>query len=213
MPPEAEENVVVDGLTVAYGPAVVLDRIDLRVRSGSALAVVGANGTGKSTLLRCVAGLQEPTSGLVRVFGDGPGRGLDFWRNVATTVEAPTWYHGLTVREHLELVRLANGEDPSDGEVEEICAALGLAGLDGHLPGTLSSGQRQRFLLTAVLVRPSRLLVLDEPEQHLDAESIGVVAAHLRAYVADGRTLLIATHSQELVAGAGAATFDLGRGR
>jgi ABC-2 type transport system ATP-binding protein len=200
----------VAGLSVSYGPTEVLDRVDLTVGSGTAVALVGANGAGKSTLLRCVAGIQEPTAGAVRVFGEVPGKGLDFWRQVATTVESPTWYHGLTVREHLELVRVANGGGAADEEIDTVCEALGLTGLDGSLPSTLSSGQRQRFLLTAALVRPSRLLLLDEPEQRLDSAVKRAVAVRLASYVADGGTLVMASHDEDFVARAGATPFLIG---
>jgi hypothetical protein len=103
--------------------------------------------------------LQEPTDGAVAVFGNVPGRGVAFWRGVATTVESPSWYHGLSVREHLDLVRVANGADPGDGRIDEVFELVGLRGVEDGLPMTLSSGQRQRFLLAAMFVRPSRLLV------------------------------------------------------
>ncbi len=191
--------VAVEGLTIAYGPTVVLDGIRLQVSQGTAVALVGDNGAGKSTLLRCVAGLQAPDDGHVRVFGHTPGDSVDFWTYVAATVESPSWYHGLTVREHLELVRVANGENAGDGVIDDVCGALGLDGLDGSLPGTLSSGQRQRFLLAATLVRPSRLLLLDEPEQRLDTAAKRAVAARLRAYVAAQGTVLMASHDEEFL--------------
>lgn len=202
--------VMVDDLSVSYGSTLVLDQLNLQVPVGSAYALVGANGAGKSTLLRCVAGLQEPTGGEVRVFSEPPGRTVEFWRRVATTVESPSWYHGLTVREHLDLVRVANGADVNDGHIDEVSASLGMAGLQDSLPSTLSSGQRQRFLLTAMLVRPSRLLILDEPEQRLDHSIKRAVAAHLRAYVAAGGTLLMASHDEGFLTGVGATPVAVG---
>ena len=203
--------VVVDGLTVRYGAHTVLDGVDLNLPVGMAVALVGENGVGKSTLLRCVAGLQVPAAGRVLVFGDVPGRSVEFWRDVATTVESPSWYHGLTVREHLELVRIANGVDPNDGWIERICTEFGIDELDDSVPGTLSSGQRQRFLLTAVFVRPSRLLLLDEPEQRLDRTAKRALAAHLRAYVASGGTLLMASHDREFLVNVGCRAVTVTR--
>ena len=193
------DAVTVDDLTVRYGQHTVLDGIGLHLPAGTALALVGDNGTGKSTLLRCVAGLQAPTGGQVRVFEMVPGTSLRFWRDVATTVESPTWYPGLTVREHLRLVRVSHGLDPDDGQIERLGDVLGIDALGDSLPGTLSSGQRQRFLLTAVLLRPSRLLLLDEPEQRLDATVRQAVAAHLRRYVASGGTVLMASHDPDFI--------------
>lgn len=181
-------------LAVAYGSHVVFDGFDLDVPAGTVLCATGENGTGKSTLLRCVAGIQRPEGGTVRVFGRPPGRSAAFWRTVATTVENPSWYHGLTVREHAELIRLANGADPGDGEIDKLFEVLGLTAVADSAPLTLSSGQRQRFLLAAVLARPSRLLILDEPEQRLDTAVKPVVAELLRSYVDGGGTVVMASH-------------------
>ena len=212
--PGGEPAVVAEQITVAYGPTVVLDELDLTVPAGTAVALIGANGAGKSSLLRCVSGLQQPTSGQIRVFAQPPGGAVDFWRDVATTVEAPVWYHGLTVREHLELVRVANGQDPGDGHIDDVCQALDISVLAGSLPETLSSGQRQRFLLAAVLVRPSRLLLLDEPEQRLDTTSKATVAARLQDYVTGGGTVLMASHDTEFLGQVGCSTVQLsGRDR
>jgi ABC-2 type transport system ATP-binding protein len=191
--------VPVDALTirdldVAYGSHVVFDGFELDVPAGTVLCATGENGAGKSTLLRCVAGIQRPEGGTVRVFGRPPGRSAAFWRAVATTVENPSWYHGLTVREHAELIRLANGADPGDGEIDKLFEVLGLTAVADSAPLTLSSGQRQRFLLAAVLARPSRLLILDEPEQRLDTAVKPVVAELLRSYVGGGGTVVMASH-------------------
>ncbi|MET7749613.1 ABC transporter ATP-binding protein [Micromonospora sp. NPDC005367] len=203
--------VEVTGLTVTYGSTTVLDQVDLQVPTGAVVALTGENGVGKSTLLRCVTGLQQPSGGTVAVFGEPPESGPGFWRQVATTVESPTWYHGLTVREHLDLVRVANGEDPADGRIDEVCALLGITGLADSLPITLSSGQRQRFLLAATFVRPSRLLVLDEPEQRLDTAAKRALAAHLRGYLAGGGTLLMASHDEQFWHDVGADEVGLHR--
>ncbi|MFC0508269.1 ABC transporter ATP-binding protein [Micromonospora costi] len=203
--------VEVTGLTVTYGSTTVLDGVGLRVPVGAVVALTGENGVGKSTLLRCVTGLQAPSGGVVTVFGAAPDQGAGFWRQVATTVESPTWYHGLTVREHLELVRVANGGDPADGRVDEVSGLLGITGLADSLPITLSSGQRQRFLLAATFVRPSRLLVLDEPEQRLDVGAKRALAGHLRDYLATGGTLLMASHDEQFWRDVGADEVVLSR--
>ncbi len=203
--------VVVSRLSVSFGATPVLDGLDLTAYAGTVTCVTGENGAGKSTLLRCLAGLQAPTSGSVRVFGTAPGRSTSFWRKVATSVEDPAWYYGLTVREHVELVRLANGADPTDGRIDELFATLGMSELADSVPATLSSGQRQRFLLSAVLARPSRLLLLDEPEQRLDAEIKPVVAELLAAYVRQGGTIIMASHDASFASAVGGEVVPLRR--
>ncbi|MER5457695.1 ATP-binding cassette domain-containing protein [Micromonospora sp. NPDC002389] len=168
--------------------------------AGGALCLVGENGAGKSTVLRCVTGLTDPSAGRVRVFGAAPDGSAAFWRRVVATVEQPSWYAGLTVREHVELVRLAGGADPADGRVDELLSVLGLRDLGDGTPDRLSSGERQRLLLAAALARPAELLVLDEPEQRLDAAIRPVVAGLLGDHLAAGGSLLFASHDPVFVA-------------
>lgn len=196
-------------LTAGYGATTVLDAVTLTVPTGTVCCLTGENGSGKSTLLRCVTGLVMPIAGRVHVFGGPPDRSARFWRRVAATVENPSWYAGLTIREHVDLVRLSHGVDPYDGVVDDLFEELGLTGLADRTPVMLSSGQRQRFLLCAVLGRPSDLLVLDEPEQRLDAEARTVVARHLVRYAAAGGTVLMASHDPTFVAATGAQVRQL----
>jgi ABC-2 type transport system ATP-binding protein len=191
-------------LVVGYGSTPVLQGLSLTVPAGSATCVVGANGTGKSTLLRCVTGLQRPESGQIRVLGRAPGIDVGFWRQVVTTVEPATWYPGLTALEHAELVARAHGVDV---DADGLRSALALLGLDGHedsIPAELSSGQKQRLTLALAFVRPSRLLLLDEPEQRLDPQARPVVAGLLRGYVARGGSMLMASHDEAFADAAGA---------
>jgi ABC-2 type transport system ATP-binding protein len=196
-------------LVVGYGSTPVLTGLSLTVPGGSATCVVGENGAGKSTLLRCVSGLQRPESGRIRVLGREPGTDIDFWRAVVTTVEPATWYPGLTALEHAELVTRAHGLDP---DPDGLRAALALLGLDGHgdsIPASLSSGQKQRLTLALAFMRPSRLLLLDEPEQRLDPDAKVVVAGLLRNYLAGGGTLLMASHDEAFARDTGAVVTSV----
>jgi ABC-2 type transport system ATP-binding protein len=196
-------------LVVGYGSTPVLTGLSLTVAAGSATCVVGENGAGKSTLLRCVSGLQRPDSGRIRVLGREPGIDVDFWRLVVTTVEPASWYPGLTAREHAELVTRAHG---LDADPDGLSRALALLGLDGHedsIPASLSSGQKQRLTLTMAFIRPSRLLLLDEPEQRLDPDVKLVVAGLLRDYVAGGGSVLMASHDEAFARAAGATVTSV----
>lgn len=193
----------VEALDVSYGSTPVLDGVSLTVPAGAGVCVVGENGIGKSTLLRCVSGLQRPDRGVIRVLGGRPGVTPAFWRAVVTTVEPPSWYPGLTAREHAELVCRAHGQDPAEAGVDE---ALGRFALGRHadaLPGSMSSGQKQRLTLALVLLRPSSLLILDEPEQRLDSDGRELVAGLLGEYLAGGGSILMASHDEAFAARSG----------
>ena len=193
-----------DGLHVSYGSTPVLVGVALTVPAGEGVCVTGENGIGKSTLLRCVSSLQQPDEGEILVFGAAPGATPEFWRAVVTTVEPPTWYPGLTVREHAELVCRANGQDPEEAGIDEALERFGLAGHLDAIPPSLSSGQKQRLTLAVTFLRPSSLLILDEPEQRLDSDGKETVAALLADYVAGGGSLLMASHDEKFAAASGA---------
>lgn len=201
---EDHPAVEVEGLHVGYGSTPVLVDVGLTVPAGTGVCVVGENGIGKSTLLRCVSGLQQPDEGTIRVFGGDPGATPEFWRAVVTTVEPPTWYPGLTAREHADLVCRAHGLDPDEAGVDEALDRFGLTGHADAIPPSLSSGQKQRLILAIALLRPSALLILDEPEQRLDREGRASVAALLAEYVAGGGSLLMASHDDAFAAASGA---------
>ena len=196
--------VEVADLHVSYGSTPVLVGVALTVPAGAGVCVTGENGIGKSTLLRCVSGLQQPDEGTIRVFGGDPGATPEFWRAVVTTVEPPTWYPGLTAREHADLVCRAHGLDPDEAGVDEALDRFGLTGHADAIPPSLSSGQKQRLILAIALLRPSALLILDEPEQRLDREGRQSVAALLADYLSGGGSLLMASHDDAFAAASGA---------
>ena len=135
-------------MRVGHGSFVVLEDVDLTVAGGEIVAVTGVNGAGKSTLLSCLAGLHRPMAGTVAVLGGPPRDDAAFWRAVALVADEPTWYPGLSLQEHLELVRLTH--EPVQGwclPTDELLEVFGLAGRADAVPTDLSSGQRQRLLL------------------------------------------------------------------
>ncbi len=206
--------VAVRGLRVAYGSVVVLADIELTVTAGEIVAVTGVNGVGKSTLLTCLAGLHRPAAGTMSVLGAAPRDDPAFWRAVALVADQPTWYPGLTVREHLELIRLTN--QPPRGwclPAEELIEVFGLSARADASPLDMSSGQRQRLSLAAALARPSRLLLLDEPEQSLDADFRLELARLLReGYADNGGTVVMATHDHDFALAADAREVRLSEG-
>ena len=202
-------------MRVAYGSSVVIDGVDMTVSKREIVAVTGVNGAGKSTLLRCLAGLRRPAGGTLKVLGAPPRDDAAFWRAVALVSDPPTWYPGLTVRELLELVRLTH--EPVEGwclPPDDLIDVFGLSARADAVPLDLSSGQRQRLSLAASLARPSKLLLLDEPEQSLDAGFRRELAGLLHSeYAAHGGTVVMATHDPEFAVAADARTMLLEDGR
>lgn len=188
------------GVSRRYGERLALAPIDLDVARGECVALLGPNGSGKSTLLRIAAGRDTPTTGNVRYLGQPLAEDALVTRtDIAVVGDMVSAYPDLTVREHLLLVAVAHGAGARAGDLaDRALEECRLAGHAGALPWSLSSGQTQALHLAALLVRPRRLLVLDEPEQRLDPDARGWLAGLLATEKRSGRALLIATHHSEL---------------
>lgn len=181
------------------GAPSVLVGLDLTVAVGQRVALTGPNGAGKSTLLKVIAGLVPVRAGEVRLYGNPvgachhrvaylPQRGEVDWRFPATVERLV-----MTGRYvHLGWLRRPRAADRAS--VAVVLERLGLAELAERQIGQLSGGQQQRALLARALAQGAELLLLDEPLNAVDAETRGTIAALLDELVAEGKTVLVATH-------------------
>jgi ABC-type multidrug transport system ATPase subunit len=185
----------------AFGDTPVLVNVSFTVERGEVVALTGPNGSGKSTLLRCLVGWDTPDSGEVLFEGGAYQDRLPAVRAaVALALGVGDEFADLTVREHLEFMARAHGDDSPDTTIDEVLAELGLRELQQRFPFTLSQGQRRRLGLASCFVRPHRLLILDEPEQNLDVQGRHWLAAKLSAERKAGVGVLMACHDGALVA-------------
>ncbi|MCT2177608.1 ABC transporter ATP-binding protein [Brachybacterium muris] len=191
-----------DGIGVVRDEAVLLLEATGSVDRGGILAVTGPNGAGKTTLLRTVAGILEPTSGQVRVNGRVPDdRDRAFRRSLAALIGPPQTARDLTIAEHLQFIAATWGARAGQAREQagELLAELDIAQLGSRYPHELSSGQTQLASIALTLARPFDVLVLDEPEQRLDPDRLGLVIAALQRRTHEGAALMIASHSPRLV--------------
>ncbi|MGO1318448.1 MAG: ABC transporter ATP-binding protein [Cellulomonadaceae bacterium] len=191
----------------------LLPPTSLSLARGHALAVRGPNGAGKTTLLRVVAGLMTASEGSVQVLGRrADERSTSFRRTLAALIGPPPFARDLTVREQLRFVRATWGVGPDEAarHADDLLDALDLVQLSQRFAHELSSGQSQLFALALTLVRPFDVLLLDEPEQRLDAERRARVVTLLRRRVEDGAAVLFSTHSTALVEALGADVVHVG---
>lgn len=191
----------VRGIVRRFGDRTILDGIDLDVRPGEAVGVVGPNGCGKSTLLRCIVGTDEASGGSVTLAGRTLDERLpEIRRDLAVVMDDVDFFPDLSVVEHLDLVARAHAQPDAEEIVNGVLDEVGLMEVSGQLPSTLSSGQRRRLALASALVRPRRLLVLDEPEQRLDVDGVQWLGDRLLAEKAAGQAVLLVSHDADLVA-------------
>ncbi|HEX2060592.1 MAG TPA: ABC transporter ATP-binding protein, partial [Thermoanaerobaculia bacterium] len=174
----------------SYGRIEALRGLDLTIHRGELLALLGANGAGKTTAVRTLLGLVKPSSGEVRVFG-GDHRDAATRARLGAMLQIARVPETLRVREHIELFA---SYYPNPMAVEEAIDAAGLQGLERRKYGELSGGQQKRVLFALAICGNPDLLVLDEPTVGLDVESRRALWKQIRAFVARGRSVLLTTH-------------------
>jgi ABC-2 type transport system ATP-binding protein len=187
------------GVSRSFGALEALRDFSLTIAPGQCVALIGANGSGKSTAVRTLAGLLEPSAGDVRIEGLDPHREPEAQAaraRMALVPDNPLLYDDITVREHLELVSVAHGLAGSElaERNDALLDRLGLAHRADFRPPELSRGMRQKAQLACALVRPAVLLLLDEPVVGLDPPSQTLLHELLRERKAAGCAVLFTTH-------------------
>jgi spermidine/putrescine transport system ATP-binding protein len=189
----------INGVTRAYGTFKALDNASLTIREGEFFSLLGPSGCGKTTLLRMIAGFDEPTKGTITVDGQ-PMAGIPANRRPTNMVfQSYAIFPHLNVEQNVGygLKRLRLGQAEERRRVDEALARVELGGLGKRGAGELSGGQRQRVALARALVMKPKVLLLDEPLSALDKklrEQMQVELRHLQQSV--GITFVLVTHDQ-----------------
>ena len=191
----------VKDLHKSFGANEVLKGIDLEIRQGEVVCVIGPSGSGKSTLLRCVNLLEEPTKGQVFVGGTeltDPDVDIDaVRRRIGMVFQQFNLFPHLTVTENLTLPQrrvLKRGKAEAAKVAAENLERVGLAEKASAYPASLSGGQQQRVALARALAMGPEVMLFDEPTSALDPELVGDVLAVMRMLADEGMTMMVVTH-------------------
>ena len=196
----------IEGLARRFGDSPVFDGVNLHLRAGEFLALQGASGVGKSTLLNCIAGLDEPQQGrimlagqVLQTLGEAP-RALLRRRVLGFVFQAFHLLPHLSVAHNIALPLLLLGR-PDPARVQAMLEAVGLAAYGTRMPAQLSGGQLQRVALARALVHKPALILADEPTGNLDPATAREVLDLLSHCVQqEGSACLLVTHSDEAAA-------------
>jgi heme exporter protein A len=183
------------GLRRDYGERTALAGISLRLGAGETLVVLGPNGAGKTTLLRILATLLRPTAGTVAVLGCRlPGDGWRLRGRIGYLGHEPLLYRDLSGRENLRFGARLHGLDgaTAEGRIEELLERVAMERHADRRTDQLSAGMRQRLAVCRCVLHRPELLLLDEPNAHLDPEGRALVEPLIGA--AAGRTRVVVSH-------------------
>lgn len=192
-------NVELQGVTKFYGSTRVIPGLDLQISSGEFVALVGPSGCGKSTILRMIAGLEDPTSGVLKIQGRVVNVLSPQERGIAMVFQNYALYPHMSVRQNMEFsLKLAGlGASERSRRLGEATEMLGLAELLERKPSQLSGGQKQRVAMGRALVRRPQVLLLDEPLSNLDAQLRNKVRAEIaQIHKKFKSTIIYVTHDQ-----------------
>ena len=183
----------VNGLNKSYGSFEVLKNLDLELKQGSILGLVGLNGSGKTTTIECILGLQEANSGSVSILNHTPQKLHETRGKIVSIFDTPSLHPNLTVRQSLEHAKLLSGSlVRTPQQVEEL---LGIEKYSTFKIKNLSLGNKRRASLAQALLGNPELIILDEPFNGLDAEGVDDVLALIRRLNKDkGTTFLLSSH-------------------
>ncbi len=191
----------VHNLRKSYGDRVVLADVDLEIRSGDVVCLIGSSGSGKSTLLRCLNLLEDIDDGVItfqgREVSDPRADRREVRSRMGMVFQAYNLFPHLTVLDNITLAprkvhRMSRGD--AEARARALLERVGLADKAAMHPDRLSGGQQQRVALARALATEPALLLLDEITAALDPELVGEVLALVRDLAGEGTTMVIATH-------------------
>ncbi|MGX1809336.1 ABC transporter ATP-binding protein [Nocardia sp. NPDC055321] len=201
----------IDGLTLRYAEATVLDVPELTIEDGSVTYLLGLNGTGKTSLLRCVCGIVTPTTGTVRVDGGSVSAGRGAPPSLGVHLDYRAFDPRHTARRHLRWIARARGIPV--GRVDAVLRLVDLEVVADRRLGQYSLGMLQRVGIAGALLGEPRTLVLDEPVNGLDIAGILWLRELLRRLASEGVCVLVTGHLLDEVERNADAVVVLGPGR
>ena len=199
-------------VTKTIKKALILDRVSLEFKGGLIYGLQGPNGSGKTMLMRLVAGLILPTKGEVLIDGKRLGRDIDFPPSLGLLIENPAFLPGYTGKRNLELLAELQNRV---GE-EEICQAIRDAGLDPEDKRKYrkySLGMKQRLGIAAAIMEKLDILLLDEPTNALDEGGVEEICGLIRRERDRGALVIVACHDRDLLEGLADEIYTVAEGR
>jgi ABC-2 type transport system ATP-binding protein len=201
----------VRNLSKRYGEKLAVDGLDFTVDPGVVTGFLGPNGAGKSTTMRIIAGLDEPTTGHVRVNGRDYRSAVAPMTELGLLLEAKAVHTGRSARNHLLALAQTNGIGPR--RVDEVIDLAGLREVAGKRVGGFSLGMGQRLGIAQALLGDPAVVILDEPVNGLDPEGVLWIRNLLKALADEGRTVFVSSHLMSEMALTATRLIVVGRGR
>ncbi len=191
----------IENLNKYFGEKHVLKDINLEIKKGEVVALIGPSGSGKSTLVRCIDYLEEPTSGSIYIDGENiakAGKYIDRIRQkIGMVFQHFNLFPHKTVMENITLAPLLTGKltkDEAEKKAMELLKTMDLLDKKDAYPNSLSGGQKQRIAIARALAMEPEIMLFDEATSALDPEMVGEVLSVMKYLAETGMTMIVVTH-------------------
>ena len=180
-------------LTKIYGEQICVDSVSLHVRKGTIYGLLGRNGAGKTTVMKMILGLTEPTKGEIRVFDTSLEEHMEeILPRIGALIETPGFYPNLTATENLKIMARVRKIDKK--KIKEVLDLVGLPYNDKKLYKAFSMGMKQRLGIANALIHNPEILILDEPINGLDPIGIQEIRKFILKLSREGKTIILSSH-------------------
>ncbi|HIU76687.1 MAG TPA: amino acid ABC transporter ATP-binding protein [Candidatus Pelethocola excrementipullorum] len=198
----------VNNLEKSFGSNKVLKGVNVQVKKGECICIIGPSGSGKSTFLRCINLLEEPDGGMIHVGGqDILDSKLDvdkYRENVGMVFQHFNLFPNMSVLRNIMLAPIRSGrltKEQAEVKGKELLRRVGLEEKADAYPEKLSGGQKQRVAIARALAMNPEIMLYDEPTSALDPEMVGEVLEVMKQLAKDGMTMLVVTHEMGFARG------------
>ena len=211
--------IVVKNLCKKFGELTVLDNVSEHIEKGECVVVIGASGSGKSTFLRCLNMLEEPTSGEILFDGvsmTDPKTDINKMRQkMGMVFQHFNLFPNMTILRNITLAPVRTGlmnKEQAEKKARELLGRVGLEDKADAYPAQLSGGQKQRVAIVRAMCMQPEVLLFDEPTSALDPEMVGEVLDVMKALARQGMTMVVVTHEMGFAREVGSRVIFLDSG-
>lgn len=199
-------------LTKKYGNRVILNDINVRFEAATIYGIVGTNGCGKTTLLRCICGFTTPTRGKVMISNQEIGKDIDFAPMTGVILETPGFIAQYSAQENLRILA-SYSSSKNTREIEQVIRRVGLDPNDKRSVGKYSLGMRQKLGIAQAIMDDPKYLILDEPFNGLDSTGQNDVHVLFQQQKAKGTIVILVSHNASDIAQACDVVYEMQEGK
>ncbi|QCT73297.1 ABC-2 type transport system ATP-binding protein [Eubacterium maltosivorans] len=187
--------ICIEHATKCFKDKVVFNDVNIEIFKGDCVGITGYNGCGKSVLMKCICGFSKLTQGEVKINGKKIGKDIDFIENAGVIIESPEFINDLSGYKNLKIIAEIQKKIDED-RILRIMSLVGLKNEENKKVRKYSLGMKQKLRIAQAIMEYPEILILDEPTNGLDKQSVENIRKILKSFLSKGGTILLASHNK-----------------